>query len=75
MIAEANLFGVYFSGALVEALAAFIALMIIRPLLRWLGFYQIVWHRRLVDIGLFVILWGVMVETLPPLGGAGTWLR
>ncbi len=75
MIAEANLFGVYFSGALVEALAAFLALMIIRPLLHWLGFYQIVWHRRLVDIGLFVILWGIMVETLPPLGGAGTWLR
>jgi hypothetical protein len=75
VIAEANIFGVYFSGALIEALAAFIALMIVRPLLRWLGFYQIVWHRRLVDIALFVILWGVMVETFPPLGGATTWLR
>jgi hypothetical protein len=57
MIGEADLFGVFFSTALAAACIAFVALLILRTLLRGLGFYRIVWHRTLADLALFTLLW------------------
>lgn len=73
MIAEINILGVFFSGALAAAFLAGIALLILRRILRWVGFYRLVWHRGLVDLALFTILWSLSATVLPVLSGAITW--
>ena len=74
MILETNLFGVFFSGALTAAALAMLPLLALRRLLQWAGFYGFVWHRNLVDLALFAILWAAVAETLslfsPVAGGA-----
>ena len=65
MLDEVNFLGIYFSGALVAAGVAWVALMIVRRLLRWVGFYRLVWHPALVDIALFGILWCLSAWALP----------
>lgn len=65
MLDEVNFLGIYFSGALVAAGVAWIALMIVRRLLRWIGFYRLIWHPALVDIALFGILWCLSAWALP----------
>ena len=65
MLDEVNFLGIYFSGALVAAGVAWIALIIVRRLLRWVGFYRLVWHPALVDIALFGILWCLSALALP----------
>jgi hypothetical protein len=65
MMEEANLLGVYVSGALVASCMAWVALAILRPALRWVGFYRLVWHPALVNIALFGILWGLCAWALP----------
>jgi hypothetical protein len=65
MLDEVNFLGIYFSGALVAAGVAWVVLMIVRRLLRWVGFYRLVWHPALVDIALFGILWCLSAWALP----------
>ena len=65
MLDEVNFLGIYFSGALVAAGVAWIALMMVRRLLRWIGFYRLIWHPALVDIALFGILWCLSAWALP----------
>ncbi len=67
MIAEISLFGVFFDGAFVMACLAGIATLLIRRLLHGIGFYRLVWHRHLVDLALFVILWAVASMIVPAL--------
>jgi protein AaeX len=65
MLDEFNFLGIYFSGALVAAGVAWIMLMVVRRLLRWIGFYRLIWHPALVDIALFGILWCLSAWALP----------
>lgn len=65
MLDEVNFLGIYFSGALVAAGVAWVVLMIVRRLLRWIGFYRLIWHPALVDIALFGILWCLSAWALP----------
>ena len=65
MLDEVNFLGIYFSGALVAAGVAWVALMIVRRLLQWVGFYRLIWHPALVDIALFGILWCLSAWALP----------
>ena len=65
MIAEINVFGVLVSSVLASALIAWAVLIPIRRLLAWAGFYQWAWHRNLVDMTLFVVLWGATTAVLP----------
>jgi uncharacterized membrane protein len=58
MIAEVNLFGVFINGGLVSAAAAALLLIALRKLLSAAGAYRWVWHPALVDVALFVLLWG-----------------
>ncbi len=67
MITEVSLFGVFFSGALVTACIAGIALLVVRRLLLWVDFYRLVWHRHLVDLALFIILWAAAAMVMPAL--------
>lgn len=65
MLDEVNFLGIYFSGALVAAGVAWVMLIIVRRLLRWVGFYRLIWHPALVDIALFGILWCLSAWALP----------
>ncbi|MBB6187871.1 DUF1656 domain-containing protein [Rhodanobacter sp. MP7CTX1] len=65
MLDEVNFLGIYFSGALVAAGVAWLVLMIVRRLLRWVGFYRLIWHPALVDIALFGILWCLSAWAMP----------
>ena len=67
MIAEINVFGVFFSGALATACLAGIALLVVRRLLFRVGFYRLVWHRHMVDLALFIILWAAAAMVTPAL--------
>ena len=57
MISELNIYGVYLSGAFVTAVLAVVLLLAARQLLFRVGFYNVVWHRHLVDVALFIIFW------------------
>jgi len=57
MIADVNLFGVFFDVALITALVAVAALTLLRRLLAAAGAYRWVWHPALVDLGAFLVLW------------------
>ena len=64
MTLETDLFGVFFSGALTAASLAMLPLLALRRLLQWAGFYRFVWHRHLVDLAIFTILWAAAAEIL-----------
>ena len=56
-MAEVDLFGVFVSGVLPAAAIAFAGLFVLQAVMRLTGFYNHVWHRSLVDVALFTILW------------------
>ena len=64
MTLETDVFGVFFSGALTAAVLAMLPLLALRRLLHWAGFYRLVWHRNLVDLAMFAILWASVAEIL-----------
>lgn len=64
MTLETDLSGVFFSGALAAAVLAAIPLLALRRFLQWAGFYRLVWHRNLVDLAIFAILWAAAAEIL-----------
>ena len=59
MIAEVNLFGVFINAGIVSAAMAALLLAVLRRLLTAAGAYRWVWHPALVDVALFVLLWGL----------------
>jgi hypothetical protein len=65
VIGETNLFGVFFSGALAAACLACVPLLILRRVLLRAGFYRLVWHRHLVDLAFFIILWAATAKIMP----------
>ncbi|WP_126227679.1 DUF1656 domain-containing protein [Burkholderia ambifaria] len=67
MIGEVNLHGVYFSSAFVTACVAGLLLLIVRRLFLWSGLYRLVWHRHVVDLAFFIILWATAARVLPVL--------
>jgi len=63
--AEVDVFGVFLNCALVAAALAAVIHALLRPWLKRAGFYDLVWHRNLADICLFVLLWGAASALLP----------
>lgn len=61
MFAEVNFGGVFIAGALVTACMASVLLLIVKRLLLSLNLYRFFWHRYLVDLALFAILWVAVV--------------
>jgi len=62
MTGELDIYGVFIPALLAWAILGFIASLIVRRLLAWLGLYRYVWHRPLFDIALLVVLiWTVVV--------------
>ena len=60
MLADINLFGVFVDVRFVTAVVALVLLLPVRRLLGAVGAYRLVWHPALVDLALFVLLWGAV---------------
>ncbi|HSV45924.1 MAG TPA: DUF1656 domain-containing protein [Ramlibacter sp.] len=58
MLAEVSLFGIFINAGLVAAFCAGLLLLLLRKGLRSIGAYRLVWHPALVDLALFLLLWG-----------------
>lgn len=77
MIGELDLYGVLFSPLLLWAVLAFAIMAVLRRFLAVVGFYHLVWHRPLFDLGLYIIILGLVAVVLsreasigaPPLFG------
>ncbi|HBK4689282.1 MULTISPECIES: DUF1656 domain-containing protein [Serratia] len=68
-IGEINLGGVYISSALVAASLAGLFLLILRRAFLWSGFHRLVWHYRLANLAIFIIIWATVARVLPMLAG------
>ena len=64
MIGELSIGGVFVSAAMVTGCVACFLLFFVKRLLTSLDIYRLFWHRYLVDLALFAILWaGVALAT------------
>lgn len=61
MIAEINFFGIYISTSLFAAAIAALLHIFTRKTLQSIGFYRFVAHQNLLDVALFIILWGALI--------------
>jgi hypothetical protein len=62
MIGELDIHGVFVPALLVWALSALVASVLLRRVLRRIGFYRLVWHPALFDAAIFVVLLGGVVS-------------
>ena len=65
MIGELDIYGVFVPILLAWGLAALLLTAVLRHVLLRVGFYQLVWHRPLVDLSLFIIVMAVVAVVLP----------
>jgi hypothetical protein len=61
MIGEIDIFGVFVPAILVLMLVAYLINLVIRTLLARAGFYRFVWHRSIFDLGIYVLVLGLVV--------------
>jgi hypothetical protein len=61
MIGEVDILGVYIPALLWLMGVAYVVSFVIRKLLGRTRFYNIVWHRSMFDLGLYVIVLGAIV--------------
>lgn len=61
MIAEFNLYGVFIPSLLAWIAVSLLLTAVLRRMLRWFGFYRLVWHRPLFDFALLIIVLGGVV--------------
>ncbi|MFP3568477.1 DUF1656 domain-containing protein [Paraburkholderia sp. SIMBA_030] len=61
MIGEIDIFGVFVPAVLVLMLIAYLINLVIRTALTRVGFYRFVWHRSIFDLGIYVLVLGLVV--------------
>jgi uncharacterized protein YebE (UPF0316 family) len=61
MIGEVDVFGVFVPAVLVLMFVAYLIGLVIRKLLTATGFYRLVWHRSIFDLGIYVVVLGLVV--------------
>ncbi|MGF6534492.1 MULTISPECIES: DUF1656 domain-containing protein [Paraburkholderia] len=61
MIGEVDVFGVFVPAVLVLMFVAYVLGLAIRTVLERTGFYRLVWHRSIFDLGIYVLLLGLVV--------------
>lgn len=61
MTGEVDVYGVFVPWFLLWIGAALPLTAVLRRLLRWSGFYRLVWHRPLFDLALLVIVLGAVI--------------
>jgi protein AaeX len=62
MNGEVDAFGVFMPIALVTGTIAFVAVFVLRRILRAFNAYAIIWHAGLFDVALFVVLWWLIAS-------------
>ncbi|ANB72215.1 hypothetical protein AYM40_07435 [Paraburkholderia phytofirmans OLGA172] len=62
MIGEVDIVGVFIPALLWMMLIAYGINLVIRKLLERSPFYKLVWHRSIFDLGLYVIVLGIVVS-------------
>jgi len=65
MIGEIDVQGLYIPWLLILALITYVITKAVSTLLSRLGFYRLVWHPALFDVGLYIILLFVVQRTFP----------
>jgi len=71
MIGELDVYGVFVSPLVLWAALALAVTALIRRVLAFSGFYRVVWHRPLFDLGLYVIVLAVVAVLLSHWAGIG----
>ncbi|MDE1180026.1 DUF1656 domain-containing protein [Paraburkholderia sp.] len=61
MIGEIDVFGVFVPAVLVLMLAAYLINVVIGKVLTRTGFYRLVWHRSIFDLGLYIFVLAIVV--------------
>jgi uncharacterized protein YebE (UPF0316 family) len=61
MIGEIDVFGVFVPAILVLMFVAYVIGLVIRAALARTGFYRLVWHRSIFDLGIYVVVLGLVV--------------
>ncbi|SDI04391.1 DUF1656 domain-containing protein [Paraburkholderia phenazinium] len=61
MIGEIDIFGVFVPSVLVLMFVAYLINLVLRTLLARTGFYRFVWHRAIFDLGIYVLVLGLVV--------------
>lgn len=62
---EFRIGGVLISSIVPALVTAIVVSVLLSLVLTRVGFYRFVWHRPLVDLAMFVILFGAFVLALP----------
>jgi hypothetical protein len=65
MLTESNIAGVYMAPIVLYSFAAFALFLLLRWVLTRLGFWRLVWHPGLFELGLFVSLLSLVVLIFP----------
>ncbi|SEJ20087.1 DUF1656 domain-containing protein [Paraburkholderia diazotrophica] len=61
MIGEIDVLGVFVPAVLVLMLIAYLLNLAIRTVLARIGVYRFVWHRSIFDLGIYVLVLGLVV--------------
>jgi hypothetical protein len=61
MIGEIDVLGVFVPSVMVLMFIAYLVNLVIRSVLARIGFYRLVWHRSIFDLGIYVIVLGLVV--------------
>ncbi|CAD6527296.1 DUF1656 domain-containing protein [Paraburkholderia sabiae] len=61
MIGEIDVLGVFVPAVLVLMFIAYLINLAIRTVLARVGFYRLVWHRSIFDLGIYVLVLGLVV--------------
>ena len=70
MIGEIDIFGVFVPAPLVlMLLIAYLINIVVRAVLERVGFYRLVWHRSIFDLGIYVFVFAAVVIVSPPSRG------
>jgi hypothetical protein len=65
MLTESDVAGVYMAPIVLYGLAAGILFLVLRWVLTQIGFWRLVWHPGLFEIGLFISILSVIVLVFP----------
>ncbi|MBN3766101.1 DUF1656 domain-containing protein [Burkholderia sp. Ac-20365] len=61
MIGEIDILGVFVPAVLVLMFIAYLVNLVIRNVLARIGVYRFIWHRSIFDLGIYVLVLGLVV--------------
>ncbi|WP_109477311.1 DUF1656 domain-containing protein [Paraburkholderia sp. C35] len=61
MIGEIDILGVFVPAVLVLMIIAYLMNLVVRNVLARIGVYRFIWHRSIFDLGIYVLLLGLVV--------------